>query len=302
MIPRWILWSVIALLAYGSWAILSKLLGNALVPAHGQALSTIGMLPMIAALALLRGGPDPGLRGRGILVALAGGAVSCLGNIPFLGALGEGGKAAAVVPVTALYPVVTILLAVAFLGERLGRIQALGIALSLAAIYLLNVPDDRGLLSPWLALALIPVVLWGVAGFLQKLSTRDVSDRTSALVFLAAFVPVGLLILMREPLPPTLPAQVWAIAIALGFTLAFGNYAVTVAYASGGKASVITPLVGLYPLASIPAALFFFHERIGWRESLGAALALAGIVALAREPAPTPTQAVLHLNEEHLPS
>jgi drug/metabolite transporter (DMT)-like permease len=278
--------------------------GDSLTPAHAQALSTIGMLPMIAALACLKGTPDPGVRKRGILVALAGGTVSCLGNLPFLGALGAGGKAAAVVPVTALYPVVTVLLAVALLGERLGRIQALGIALSIAAIYLLNVTDDRGILTPWLGLALVPIVLWGVAGFLQKVSTRDVSDRTSALVFLTAFIPVGLILAARESLPAHLPPWVWLTAGALGFLLAFGNYAVTVAYASNGKASVITPLVGLYPLTTIPAALFFFHERIGWREALGAVLALAGIVALAREPRPTaaPRPARLPLREEHLPS
>jgi uncharacterized membrane protein len=288
MIPRWVCWSVIALLSYGTWAILSKLTGSALSAAHSQALSTVGMLPMIAALGFSKGATNPGLWRRGVLVALAGGTASCLGNIPYFAALDAGGKAAAVVPVTALYPVVTVLLGMGVLGERLRRAQGVGIALSLAAIYLLNVPDERGLLSAWLILALVPVALWGLAGFLQKLSTKDVSDRTSAAWFLGAFVPVGVAILAWEPLPPELPWRLWVIAVALGFALAFGNYAVTVAYASEGKASVITPLVGLYPLASIPAALLFFDERLGWREALGAALALAGIVALSHEPPAKP--------------
>jgi bacterial/archaeal transporter family protein len=289
MIPRWVGWSVVALLSYGSWAVLSKLTGSALSAAHSQALSTVGMLPLIAALGFSKGATNPGLWRRGVLVALAGGAVSCVGNIPYFAALDAGGKAAAVVPVTALYPVVTVLLGMGVLGERLGRAQGVGIALSLVAIYLLNVPDERGLLSAWLVLALVPVALWGLAGFLQKLSTRDVSDRTSAAWFLGAFVPVGLAIHAWEPLPPGLPWRLWAVAVALGFALAFGNYAVTVAYASGGKASVITPLVGLYPLASIPAALLLFDERLGWREALGVALALAGIVALSHEPPARPS-------------
>src|SRR5262249_7549025 len=142
MFPHWLLWAALAFLSYGTWAVLSKMVGDALSPAHGQALSTIGMLPMIGALALLKGPPDPGNRRRGILVALGGGTVSCLGNIPFFMALGdESAKAAAVFPVTALYPFVTVLLAVALLRERLSRIQAGGIALSLVGIYFLNVPS-----------------------------------------------------------------------------------------------------------------------------------------------------------------
>jgi drug/metabolite transporter (DMT)-like permease len=242
------------------------------------------MLPVIAALAVLPGPADPGNRWRGIGWALVGGVASCLGNIPFFDAL-TSAKASAVVPVTALYPLVTVLLAVLMLRERLGRAQAAGIALSLVAIYLLNVPEERGLLSGWLLVALVPVVLWGIAGFLQKVSTTDVSGERSAVWFLAAFVPVGAAIPLWEPLPTELPWRLWAMAALWGFALALGNYAATVAYARGGKASVITPLVGLYPLASIAAAVLFFGERIGPREGVGIALALVSIAALSREPA-----------------
>jgi len=287
-VPPWLVWAALAFLSYATWALLSKLVGD-LSPAHAQAMSTVGMLPVLAALALLKGPADPGNRRRGILVAVVGGAVSCLGTIPYFAALKAGGKAAAVVPITALYPVVTIFLAMAILREKLSRVQAVGIALSLVAIFLLNDTDERkesGLLSPWLLLALVPVLLWGIAGFSQKLSTSDVSGNTSALWFLAAFVPVGIAIGLHDPLPPDLTWSIWAIAAAVGFALAFGNYAVTVAYASNGKASVITPLVGLYPLASIPASLVFFGEQIGWREGVGVGLALVSILALSLESPP----------------
>ena len=178
---------------------------------------------------------------------------------------------------------VTVLLAVTLLKERLGKLQMIGIALSLTAVYLLTVRQERGLLAPWLPLAILPVVLWGVAGFLQKISTSDVSVRTSAAWFLSAFVLVGLIVLVMQPLPPGIPGHLWVTTAVLGFALAFGNYAITVAYASKGKASVITPLVGMYPLVSIPAALVFFGETVGGRESLGALLALTSIVALTRE-------------------
>ena len=59
------------------------------------------------------------------------------------------------------------------------------------------------------------------------------------------------------------------------------NYALLAAFSSNGKASVITPLAGLYPLVSIPIAIFLLGERIGWRETLGITLALFSAAALS---------------------
>jgi transporter family protein len=53
-------------------------------------------------------------------------------------AMVKGGKASVVTPVTALFPMVTVLLALVFLKERIGRVQWLGLALAFVAIYLLN--------------------------------------------------------------------------------------------------------------------------------------------------------------------
>src|SRR5262249_14369782 len=152
-------WAALAFLSYGAWTVLSKWVGEDVTPVELQVISTLGMLPMIAALAIVKRPPDSGSRRRRITIALPVSAVSCLGNITFFDAL-AGAKAAAVVPITALYPVVTVVLAVAILRERLDWMHAAGIALSVAAIYLLNVPNESGLLSSLLLVALVPVVLW----------------------------------------------------------------------------------------------------------------------------------------------
>lgn len=299
MIPRWAYWTMLAWLSYGLWAILSRLFGEALSPAHGQALSTLGMLPVMAALALSRNGAAtvPRRWRRGVSLALLGGVVSCLGNIPYFSVLSSSAKAATVVPVTALYPLVTILLAVPLLKERLNRVQLLGVALSLIAIYMFNIHEERELFSAWLLVALVPAVLWGIAGFLQKLSTNDVSGGVSALWFLSAFVPVGVVILVRQPLPPGISWWTLWLVIGLGFTLALGNFAVLVAYGSNGKASIITPLVALYPIVSIPIAILLFGERIGRRESLGVTLAIFSIAMLSWESPPIPSQSLTTLEE-----
>ena len=170
--PRWLRWSVLALLSWGVWAIMAKLIGAALSGAHNQALSTIGILPIMLAIGFSKRVFAPGNRRRGILYALAAGAVSCLGNVVYYDALSRGSKAAMIVPLTALYPLTTILLAMLLLQERLNRIQLAGVLISLAAIYLFNVQREEGFFSRWLMYALLPIVLWGAAGFLQKLSTN----------------------------------------------------------------------------------------------------------------------------------
>ena len=286
----WFVWTLLAVLCWGIWAVVGKLIGETLSPSMTQAVSTLGLLPVALALGLSPRLQATGNRRRGALFALCAGALTCLGNIAYYGLLSRGARAAVVVPLTALYPLVTILLAVLLLKERLNLIQSAGIVLSLCAIYFLNVHQDKGLISAWLGVAFIPIALWGVAGLFQKLSTNDISGELSTLWFIAAFVPVAGWIIWQAPTPVGVAFRTWTLAIALGFTLALGTLALLVAFAKKGKASIITPLAGLYPVVSIPIAILFLNERIGPREALGILLALISAIALSWESRPAATE------------
>jgi drug/metabolite transporter (DMT)-like permease len=282
--PRWLQWTVLALLSWGVWAITYKLIGDALTGAHSQALSTIGILPIMLAIGVANKRPTAGTnRSRGILFALAAGAISCLGNVVYYDALNRGGKAAMLVPLTALYPLTTILLALLLLKERVNWIQLGGVFVSLAAIYLFSGQREEGFFSSWLLLALVPIVLWGASGFLQKLSTNYISGELSTLWFLGAFIPFGVLFLVQEPLPALITPKVWLLVIAQGFFLALGNLAVLAAFANQGKASIVTPLAALYPVVSVPIAIGFLGEKVGPREATGIVLALVSVAMLSRE-------------------
>lgn len=287
--PRWLIWTFAAIVSWGLWAIVSKRIGEALLPAHSQALSTVGILPVIAALAW-RPRPAPsGIERKGVALAFAAGILTCMGNLAYYAALQKGEKAATVVPLTALYPVLTIVFAVLALREKLNLLQGAGVVLSLVATYLFNVPGEHGMFSSAVLHALPPIALWGFSGFVQKLSTNEVSGEQSAFWFLFAFIPAAVVIFAGQPLAVgAISTRLWLLTFVLGLFFAFGNYAILAAFARDGKASVIAPLAGLYPLVSVPAAMAFLDERLSTRELLGLVFSLIAVAAMAMETRPVP--------------
>ena len=90
---------------------------------------TVGIVPLLvfASFKVRRRGksgaetePREG-RGRGVFWAFLTGILGGVGNMAYFEAMVKGGKASVVTPVTALFPMVTVLLALVFLKERLGR-------------------------------------------------------------------------------------------------------------------------------------------------------------------------------------
>jgi drug/metabolite transporter (DMT)-like permease len=73
----------------------------------------------------------------GLLASLASGALDASGNAAFLAA-SSAGPLMLVSVVTSLYPALTVLLARAFFGQRLGARRAAGLALALAGVSLIG--------------------------------------------------------------------------------------------------------------------------------------------------------------------
>jgi len=291
--PRWFLYSLVTMLLWGGWGVVSKPLSTALSPWQVQCLSTIGLLPVLIVLAArefrnskfefrIWRGSGSNLR-RGFWQAFAAGVISSAGNIACYEALATGGKAAAVLPFTSLYPLVTIILAVMLLGERLNAVQWGGIAASLAALSFFNVGADSAWISPWLAVALVPIALWGVSGFLQKLATSHASSELVTFAFLLGFLPAAVLTPAFQAFVWQLSGATWLLLVLLGLFYGLGNLTLIIAYGTGGRASIVTPMTSLYSLIAIPLAVLLLHERISGRESIGIVLALLAVVALGRE-------------------
>jgi transporter family protein len=136
--PSWLLFSLLTIVLWGAWGAMSKVVSNELNAYANQVLFTLGLMPLMLLILRSRrlsGGTD---RRRGIFYAFLTGILGGTGNIAFFKSLTAGGQASVVVPLTAMSPLVTVLMALLLLRERLSRSQKVGLVLALAAIYLLS--------------------------------------------------------------------------------------------------------------------------------------------------------------------
>jgi len=131
--------------------------------------------------------------------------------------------------------------------------------------------------------ALAVLVLSGLAGVTQKLSTDYISAELSFAVCSIAFLPVGLLIMWLYPVNWKLSSAAWLLGIVGGVLSGLGGLASFAAYHSGGKASVVTPITAMYPMVTVAFAVPLLHEQIGIRQVAGIVLALLAALAISYE-------------------
>jgi drug/metabolite transporter (DMT)-like permease len=283
----WLGLTIIAIGLWGLYGIALKLASDQLSPVAGQLLSTAGLL--LPALFLI----GPVARERrstaGLFIGFISGVCGALGNFALLASLRAGGKAAIVFPLTALYPLITVVIAVVFMRERARRAQVFGIALAILAVLLLSVDVSASYarvelkLSNALLYAFAALVGFGLAAVFQKLATNRVSAETAFATFAAGFVPPSILILFLGTVGANLPLAPVLWAIAGGLLNGLGVLATLAAYRGGGKASVVTPLAAIYPMVTVILAVVFLGEKLVGVQTAGIALALVGGVLLSRE-------------------
>ena len=140
--PRWLLWSLVTIVLWGTWGLVSKVASAGMDAYVNQLLYTAGLAPLLVFVAWTvhrRESAAPRADRRiGVSWAFLTGILGGVGNIFFFQAMVAGGKASVVAPVTALFPMITVLLALTFLHERLGGRQWAGLSLAFIAIYLLS--------------------------------------------------------------------------------------------------------------------------------------------------------------------
>jgi transporter family protein len=131
-LSRWLTYALLCMIAWGAWGFIAKLGADRIAPGPLQILATAGTLPL-ALLAFVQLRMRLEKDARGIAYGILNGVLSGIGLLAYYAAASRG-KVSVVGPVTSLYPLLTVLLAFIFLRERLNRVQAVGVALSLVAI------------------------------------------------------------------------------------------------------------------------------------------------------------------------
>ncbi|HXX21605.1 MAG TPA: EamA family transporter [Terriglobia bacterium] len=137
-IPLWLVFSLLAVLFFGLWGTISKLVSNEMSPSMYQVAFAVGLLPVLAVVLCPSQLSVRDVQKRGMFLAFVTGILGGTGNMALYKSLDVGGKAAIVVPASSLYSVVTVVLAYLLLKERVSRSQKLGLVLAFVAIYLLS--------------------------------------------------------------------------------------------------------------------------------------------------------------------
>jgi transporter family protein len=129
------LYAALTVLTWGLWGVFSKLAANVTKPRQALLFQTVGVLAF-AAVVLVMERFHVEWHAAGFTWAALGGFFAFIGFLTFFAALDKG-NTSTVVTLSALYPVVTILISIAFLHERLTHRQGIGIVLALIASALL---------------------------------------------------------------------------------------------------------------------------------------------------------------------
>jgi bacterial/archaeal transporter family protein len=130
----WMLPTLGAMLCWGVWSFIPKLTTRYLSPQSAIVYEVVGAI-CLAAIALVSLKFQPDIHPTGILLAIITGMLGFLGAFCFLNAVSNG-PVTLVATLSALYPVISILLATTILHEPITLRQGFGIALALAAVIL----------------------------------------------------------------------------------------------------------------------------------------------------------------------
>jgi transporter family protein len=134
--PVWLILSLGSIFWWGLFGFLAKIGSDQVSPQQLYLFFMIGMLPLVIVAILKQGGRlDIDRLGAGY--GIVNGVFSGLGLLAYYAAM-EAGKASIVGPVTSLYPLVTVILALALLKECLNRVQKIGVGLAISSIVILS--------------------------------------------------------------------------------------------------------------------------------------------------------------------
>ena len=199
----------------------------------------------------------------------------------------KSGSVSIIAPIFRLSFTVTVALAVLLLGEPLTAWKAAGLALALAAVWLLLGGESAGAPAPAaargsLVQALIAMAAMGVANFLYKVGAGTGGSPASFIAGQAStFLPLATAFawMMDRGIRPPPGGWKYGGAAAAVFLLALIFMFESLAR---GEASVLVPITQMGFVVTAAFGLAFLREPLTLRKVTGLVLAVAALACLAR--------------------
>lgn len=139
-------------------------------------------------------------------------------------------------------------------------------------------------MNSWISLTLVSLVFFGITGITQKVSTNHISFALSFVWFAIGITLVSLTTWVATPVSwRHVGAAEISLAASGGLLNGLGALTSFIAFEKGGKASVVIPIVNLFPLVTVVGAFLFLGEALTGKQVAGLVLALAAVVLLSHE-------------------
>lgn len=281
----WLLYSILAALSWGFWGILTKFISGEISPFSTHFMFTIGMLfplPFIIPKCKLSE-----FSKKGMFLGIAAGILAVCGNVSVYQSFNLGGQAAMVIPLTNLYPIITILIALFIFKEKLHWMNGLGIMIVIPAIILLS-GQSQVLTDPisffhdmelkaWLIFALLSLTLFGLFSASQKVTTSFISAEWSYISFIASSVIVAGAFITFGLIDFKFAQNSFWVGSLAGALDGLGVLFIYSAYKSNGKASQVSFIASsLQQVFVIFLAVTFLKEQLNLDSIIGIIMAIGG--------------------------
>ncbi|MEU0496932.1 DMT family transporter [Mycobacterium sp. NPDC006124] len=294
----WIFYATLLVLFWGVWGAFSALPATKYGYPDEMIYSIWALTMIIPAAVILRGqrwDRRPAATIYGLLIGLTGAG----GQLALFQALTMG-PAYLIFPIISISPAITVVMAMVLLRERIAPLAVVGLVMALAAIVLFTITggDSEGSSGPWLLLAIVICVAWGVqAYFMRKTATIGVNEATTfGWMTISGLLLIPVALFSLGGIPTDFPWQAPALTAATQVLNAIGALFLLMALARG-KASIVAPTTNaLAPALTVVISLIAYQTLPTPYGAIGIVLALVGstlMVYADERRGEAPTAAVL---------
>lgn len=220
-----------------------------------------------------------------LAVALLAGAIGAAAILGFFKGI-KADRVSFVTPVSSAWPVITVPLAIAFLGDSFTPPEALGALLVVAGVVAIGFKAGgfraagSGAARQGLTYGFLAMGLWGILYLLIGSISASTGWFDAPATVVAVNLPIFYMYARKTSKPSWVSSKALGVAVAAGLlnTLGLLTFGIGSAY---GDVAVLSPIAAGSPLLAIVLAHLFLGEKLTPNEKAGVVLLVAGTIILS---------------------